>query len=177
MSNNQKSVFRRTHTGKRPYRCPFDDCSKSFVRKTVLTKHMKTDHTTNGRRPSVQWQPFIEERRIMLQQQQQQQQQLHQQQQQQQHQHFVSSCTCVECSSNWSPPTPSLSCYGSPYSSHEDSNPSSPTSSSWSQSSLSWSPNPPVYERDQVVLPSLSSLLIPKYEFSGKDSSVSIYPS
>ncbi|EIE79564.1 hypothetical protein G6F46_010910 [Rhizopus delemar] len=97
---------RRTHTGKRPYKCPFDDCSKSFVRKTVLTKHMKRDHITNGKKPSVQWQPFIEERRKMM---------LKEQQ----------SCACTGCI--YSPPTtPALS--ESTYLSQDDtSNPSSPT--------------------------------------------------
>lgn len=56
---------RRTHTGKKPYRCPAESCGKSFVRKTMLIKHMKQNHclTKNGR-PQIQWQPFLEERRL-----------------------------------------------------------------------------------------------------------------
>ncbi|CAO3676117.1 unnamed protein product [Rhizopus stolonifer] len=175
---------RRTHTGKRPYRCPFDGCSKSFVRKTMLTKHMKMDHVTNGRRPSVQWQPFIEERRklILEQQQHQQQQQL--------------PCACTNCAyspqqtttatSRWSPPTPVLSGFESPYSSQDDaSNPSSPTTTSWPYNApiqpfqqpyqqplqlpyqqsvqLNWS-SPPLYD-SPVVLPSLSTVIRPKEDW------------
>lgn len=67
---------------------------------------MKMDHVTNGKKPSVQWQPFIEERRKMM---------LKEQQ----------SCACTGCI--YSPPTtPALS--ESTYLSQDDtSNPSSPT--------------------------------------------------
>lgn len=172
---------RRTHTGKRPYRCPFDNCSKSFVRKTILTKHMKGDHVTNGRRPSVQWQPFIEERRkVMLQQQQQQQKQ------QQQQQHLLSTCACTECYNTspppyWSPNTPVLSGYEDDSSS--SSSPSSPSSVSWPyalpyqyQPSLNWT-SAAVYDRDHIVLPSLSSILVPSKQFWSpprRDSGVSL---
>lgn len=30
---------RRTHTGNRPYKCPYADCQKTFTRKTTLTRH------------------------------------------------------------------------------------------------------------------------------------------
>ncbi|POW20931.1 hypothetical protein PSHT_02954 [Puccinia striiformis] len=33
---------RRVHTGKRPYRCPFLGCDKTFCRKTTLMKHHKS---------------------------------------------------------------------------------------------------------------------------------------
>lgn len=176
---------RRTHTGKRPYRCPFDNCSKSFVRKTILTKHMKGDHVTNGRRPSVQWQPFIEERRKVMLEQQQQQQQKQQQQQQQ-------TCACTECYNNssppyWSPNTPGLSGYEDDSSS--TSSPSSPSSVSWPYSvAIPYQYGQPqqwtsaaVYDRDHVVLPSLSNLLVPsKQSWSSltttrRDSGVSLF--
>ncbi|KAI7859933.1 hypothetical protein BDC45DRAFT_431917 [Circinella umbellata] len=143
---------RRTHTGKRPYRCPFDDCTKSFVKKTMLTKHMKHDHATNGKRPQVQWRPFIEERRMQMQQQQQQQ-----------------PCTCAECWQQQSPP-PLMATAESPYSSSDEyqptSFPSSPSSGSWSQCppllpmpyrrSSSFSST---YSQDATVLPSLSTFM------------------
>ncbi|EIE77190.1 hypothetical protein G6F46_008601 [Rhizopus delemar] len=166
---------RRTHTGKRPYKCPFDGCSKSFVRKTVLAKHMKMDHVTNGRRPSVQWQPFIEERRKLM---------LEQQQQQQQQQFQQLPCACTGCSYSpqqltyWSPPTPVLSGYESPYSSQDDaSNPSSPTTTSWPYhfQQLNWPTSQDAYSQ-QVVLPSLSALIPSKEEwFFRKDSGSSLY--
>ncbi|KAG4284063.1 hypothetical protein FPRO06_08442 [Fusarium proliferatum] len=30
---------RRTHSGKRPYKCPYADCQKTFTRRTTLTRH------------------------------------------------------------------------------------------------------------------------------------------
>jgi len=30
---------RRTHSGKRPYKCPFANCQKTFTRRTTLTRH------------------------------------------------------------------------------------------------------------------------------------------
>ncbi|RDA82982.1 hypothetical protein CP532_2430 [Ophiocordyceps camponoti-leonardi (nom. inval.)] len=37
---------RRTHTGKRPYRCPFADCQKTFTRRTTLTRHRMSHRGT-----------------------------------------------------------------------------------------------------------------------------------
>ncbi|CEG66765.1 Putative Zinc finger protein 32 [Rhizopus microsporus] len=176
---------RRTHTGKRPYKCPFDGCSKSFVRKTVLTKHMKTDHVLTGRKPSVQWQPFIEERRKLM---------LEQQQMQMQQQSMQQPCACTGCTYSpqqsttplhWSPPTPALSGYESPYSTQDDtSNPSSPITTSWpyaapfqhfpSNMQPNWS-LPDIYDQ-HVVLPSLSSIIPSKDDwFLRRDSGVSLY--
>lgn len=191
---------RRTHTGKRPYKCPAENCSKSFVRKTILVKHMKNDHVTDGKRLSVQWQPFIEERRKVM--------------QQQQQQLLLSSnmnntmtttCACTECHINnttspWSPPTPVLSGYESPYSIHGDdssstSTPSSPsTSISWSNNhsipyqygqqqqqqvqQLNWTSASVVYDRDQIVLPSFSSMFVPnkqQWPSLRRDSGVSLF--
>jgi hypothetical protein len=30
---------RRIHSGKRPYKCPYEDCQKTFTRRTTLTRH------------------------------------------------------------------------------------------------------------------------------------------
>ncbi|KAI8140881.1 hypothetical protein BJV82DRAFT_519353 [Fennellomyces sp. T-0311] len=162
---------RRTHTGKRPYRCPFDDCTKSFVRKTMLTKHMKHDHATNGKRPQVQWRPFIEERRMVQQQRQQQQQQQQQPQ----------PCTCAEC---WQSPPPLVAASAeSPCSSSDEfqpSFPSSPASGSWQVPPLLPTPyrrssSFSSYSQD-TVLPSLSSFM---YYHDGKeerrDSGISLF--
>ncbi|KAF5565023.1 zinc finger protein [Fusarium phyllophilum] len=35
---------RRIHTGKRPYKCAHDGCSKSFCRKTTMVKHQRRSH-------------------------------------------------------------------------------------------------------------------------------------
>lgn len=158
----------RTHTGKRPYRCPFDGCSKSFVRKTMLTKHMKHDHASNGKRPSVQWRPFIEERRLV----QQQQQQLRQQR-----------CTCAECfygvmhsplawqqsavAGSSPPPAPPSLIVESPSSSSVDDLP--PTSPGLL-------PSPYYPSQPGVVLPSLSSFIGAKEQpESRRDSGISLY--
>lgn len=176
---------------------------------------MKGDHATNGRRPSVQWQPFIEERRrvMLLQQQQQQQNQQHNNQQ-----NPMASCACTDCYSNtnnslvnasppyWSPPTPVLSVYESPCLSQDDasssSSPSSPSSTSWPYSSSAvpyqhyyqqqhsqqqqqqqkqlsnWAPAAVCYDRDHIVLPSLSNMLIPeKQEWPNSSSSTTLSPS
>lgn len=160
--------FSRTHTGKRPYRCPFDGCSKSFVRKTMLTKHMKHDHASNGKRPSVQWRPFIEERRLV----QQQQQQLRQQR-----------CTCAECfygvmhsplawqqsavAGSSPPPAPPSLIVESPSSSSVDDLP--PTSPGLL-------PSPYYPSQPGVVLPSLSSFIGAKEQpESRRDSGISLY--
>jgi hypothetical protein len=44
---------RRIHTGKRPYKCVDPKCGKSFVHKTVLTKHMKMVHDSTIRAGGV----------------------------------------------------------------------------------------------------------------------------
>lgn len=173
-----KYAHRRTHTGKRPYRCPFDDCTKSFVRKTMLTKHMKHDHATNGKRPSVQWRPFLEERRMV--------------QQQQQYAMppptvaaaAVGQCSCYSCwsaaSSSTAPALQTSPLLSSP-SSSVDSMPSSPTS---------WSPvlHPSYYRRtssssssissvssQDVVLPSVSSFFDRKDDITRRNSSYSLF--
>ena len=51
---------RRIHTGKRPYKCPMADCSKSFIRKTILTRHIKSVHPTCTKGPAIQWRPLFE---------------------------------------------------------------------------------------------------------------------
>lgn len=158
------SFISRTHTGKRPYRCPFDGCSKSFVRKTMLTKHMKHDHASNGKRPSVQWRPFIEERRLV----QQQQQQLRQQR-----------CTCAECfygiihsPTGWqqvvaSSSPPSLIVESPSSSSVDDLPPTSP----------GLLPSPYYPSQPGVVLPSLSSFIDTNKDQSEnrRDSGISLY--
>jgi hypothetical protein len=88
---------------------------------------MKMNHATNGK--SIQWQPFIEERRRSM---------LERQQPR-------PLCSCIECQLPLSPHTPPTYYEeNSPYSSQDDSIPSSPTiisnsNSSWSSSSSSLS--------------------------------------
>ncbi|KAI8384733.1 uncharacterized protein BYT42DRAFT_563486 [Radiomyces spectabilis] len=165
---------RRTHTGKRPYKCPMDGCTKSFVRKAILTKHMKHDHVIDGKRPQIQWTPFMEERRLMYEQQQKEgvlPSQFHP----------TAVCACAECHPFYStyhfdttyssldaqtPQTPPLSGYASPSTPLTDDHsvPSSPTFVPGVWSSL------PIHtsiandeSMNDTTLPSLTDYLLKSY--------------
>ncbi|CDS02928.1 hypothetical protein LRAMOSA00330 [Lichtheimia ramosa] len=115
---------------------------------------MKHDHATNGKRPQVQWRPFMEERRLVQQQQQQTQQ----------------PCACPDC---WTCSSPPSLLPESPYSSSDEQSsfPSSPPSTTWNSLPSSYrsyypsqQPMPVAIQHD--VLPSLPAYMYMNDKFS-----------
>ena len=58
------NFLRRTHTGRKPYRCSEGLCTKRFVHKTTLIQHMKSEHPSVNQQQRVKWQPFRQERQL-----------------------------------------------------------------------------------------------------------------